>query len=288
MKKKPVIERTPVMKEESAMKSQLTLLKEARSLAKSRNYKKSAQLFADYLEKQNDDNPQILLELGFALLLAGDEDGALRIYEALSLLIKKVNLPEKLTKLWHKYDHLIGGTKRKLVLTGVTAVLLSGTACGSQPPVHSSHRYSGGVMRPTIEEQMMPEKPVTGNTGTSTITKEDLRPYSGHKYSGGVLSSDHLQYIHGLIDKETSTKPSDNSTSPAVSSPSTDKTTSTDSQTVTTSPAADNKLIKPDLPDFNLKPISAHRYSGGVYMDFKSQFRKEKNFRMKPLSEDDE
>ena len=249
------------------------LLTSARELARNKEYKEAAKAFASYLEEQEEQEPQIMLELGFALLLAGDRQGAVIVYETLTAVFQGLaKVPSDVAQLWDKFSNLVAGARRKLVLTGVSAALLVTSAAASDK-AFSAHRYSGGVIRPTISlddfsfDKPKPEKPMKPS-------------FSAHRYSGGVLQPTQLEMFADVISK--------NSTGKTTSTSATQKTTGT-------KPVKPLKPGKPGKPNPTVVPItlpitkppvrpgfSAHRYSGGVYLNREEIFKR-KEF---PLDEE--
>jgi len=131
--------------------------------------------------------------------------------------LKKI--PSKILILWEKYSNLIAGTRKKLALAGATALILSSTACGSQP-TQSAHKYSGGVLRPVMEVSNPPSltstKPAHITTApaapASEVTEKEKqqaldtiekqlndafynKPHSAHRYSGGVYFNQRQESI---------------------------------------------------------------------------------------------
>ena len=239
------------------------LLLRAREMARDKQYKEAAKAFASYLEEQEEQEPQVMLELGFALLLAGDQQGAVIVYETLCVVFQNMSIiPQGVEELWQKFDNLVAGARRKLVLTGVTAaVLVSAGAASAEPnKAYSAHRYSGGVNRPSISlddfdfDRPRPSGPKKPG-------------FSAHRYSGGVLQPTQLQMFDEIV--------SQGSAASTTSTTASKKTTAT----------KQNKPGKPGKPKPTKVPIvvpipkppvkpgfSAHRYSGGVFMRRREEF----------------
>ena len=169
----------------------LTDLERARTFARRGAYHEAAPLFARHIEESTDDEPLVMIELGFALLLAGDTQGARRLYDALMVIMQKLSyVPHELERLWQRFSTIMTGSRRKLALTGLATVMLAG--CGdaaSNNQTYSAHRYSGGVVQPLVKEDVVTPATQEPTTPSSTVEPDiepAIKPFSGHKYSGGV------------------------------------------------------------------------------------------------------
>jgi len=198
-----------------------TQLERARGLARSGDYRQAAMAFRRYLDETQDRSVQVQLELGYALLLAGDTTGARRIYDALvDVVAAMTELPERLLELWRRFAALVAETPRRVVVTGMAAALVAGcTPSGGgtveQPkpvpppsvsaaptvapiqPTFSSHRYSGGVALDQLQLQKQLDKL------ENDAQKPTAEPtFSSHRYSGGVNIQHDLDRMRPSSDDE--------------------------------------------------------------------------------------
>lgn len=224
-----------------------TILAEARGHAREGRYRQAASLFAAHLEgRAADEALQERIELGFALLLAGDGAGARAVHDALVAVVARLgSVPRRVAELWERFASLVAGARRQVALTGMAAAVVLSSGCGgaAAPAADAS---SGS--RPVAESPAVPDGPPAPQVGSAPQVPSSIpaptRGFSAHRYSGGVA-------LDLKLDELVAETAAAAATAAATVVP-----------TATAVPA----------PTFTLPPtvrpgFSAHRYSGGVALD---------------------
>jgi hypothetical protein len=236
-----------------------TTLVAARRCAREGRYREAAVLFAAHLEERSpEDSLQERIELGFALLLAGDGAGARSIYDALVAVVARVgSLPARAADLWERFASLVAGARRQVVLAGVASAVVLSSGCGGSAapaaapssgdrPVAEAPAASGERPAPVVGNAPVVPSSIPAPTSVAVPTAGSVpdRVFSAHRYSGGVA-------LNLKLDELVAETAAAAATAAATVVP-----------TATTVP----------VPTFTLPPtvkpgFSAHRYSGGVALD---------------------